>query len=263
MTEEVRRRLQLHGQRELGPPQARQQLPGGLDTALRPSSLLELQRAELGRKLRRDLHVVPIHEPPPAQLCPVAQVQVLGERVRLPASRFLHTAATPHACRPVEVEEEARAVAGPVLDGEVGVQKERLRTGEPAPPGVQVAPGGLHRAHGGIRERRDQPQQQVRRRYEIGVQDQEEVAPGQVGAGRQRPRLEARPVGPPDMTHINAPCAPAGGPRGGQRRGLVGGIVQDLDLQPAARPFQAAGGIHQALHHVRLVVDRELHRHRR
>src|SRR6266478_3958631 len=46
-------------------------------------------------------------------------------------------------------------------------------------------------------------------------------------------------------------------------RGLVVGVVEDLDLQPVRGIVESAGGADQPLDDVHLVVDRELHRHPR
>ncbi|GAA4387758.1 hypothetical protein GCM10023186_33710 [Hymenobacter koreensis] len=42
---------------------------------------------------------------------------------------------------------------------------------------------------------------------------------------------------------------------------FVGGIVEHLNVQPLARIIQGGGGVNHALHHIQLVINRELHRY--
>ncbi len=49
----------------------------------------------------------------------------------------------------------------------------------------------------------------------------------------------------------------------GEGMGIVGGIVQHLDLEQLARIIDFGGFLKQALHHVTLVVNRKLHGHAR
>ena len=66
------------------------------------------------------------HEPPAAQLRAVAEVEIFGQRVVLPAAGVVDRGAPPDAGRAVEVEEAAGAVAPAVLEHEVRVEQDRL-----------------------------------------------------------------------------------------------------------------------------------------
>jgi hypothetical protein len=70
---------------------------------------LHLQSLDRGGDLSGHRNVVEIYEAPADHLRAVAQIEVLGERIALPATGALQTGPPPHARGPVEVEE---AVAG-------------------------------------------------------------------------------------------------------------------------------------------------------
>ena len=96
---EVKRRLQLHGQRSGGAPDLGKELPRDLDRALHPTVLLRLERVHLDRKLGRAAHLRREDEPPSAELGPVAEVEILRQRIGLPSARvhdaFRRTPAVP------------------------------------------------------------------------------------------------------------------------------------------------------------------------
>ena len=83
---EVEERLDLDRQRQVRLQDARQELAAGLDRALGPAVLLGLEGVHLDRHLRRRDEVRQEHEPPAAQLRAVGEVEVLGQRVVLPAA---------------------------------------------------------------------------------------------------------------------------------------------------------------------------------
>ena len=64
----------------------RQQLAAGLDRALGPAVLLRLEGVHLDRKLGRHDDVREEEELPAAQLGAIAEVEILGQRVVLPAA---------------------------------------------------------------------------------------------------------------------------------------------------------------------------------
>ena len=130
----------------------RQQLLRHLHRALGPAELLRLERRHLDGQLggRRDLGQV--DELPAAQLRPVRQVHVLGQRVVLPVARVGDRRPPPHPGGAVEVEEAARPVAAGVLHDEVPVQHQRLHLGQRREVAVDVLPAALHDRHLGIDE---------------------------------------------------------------------------------------------------------------
>src|SRR5439155_16782190 len=71
-----------------------------------------------------------VDKPRAGELCPLAQIHVLGQRVVLPPAGILDGGTPPDAGGAVEIEEPAAAVARGVLDDEVAVEEDGLRLGE-------------------------------------------------------------------------------------------------------------------------------------
>jgi hypothetical protein len=100
---------------------------------------LGLERPHLDRELSGRNRIVDEHEAPAAQLRPVGQVEVLGQRVVLPTARIVDARAPPDPRGAVEVEKPARPVARRVLDDEMAVQ-QRLRRRPRSAGGIGVLP---------------------------------------------------------------------------------------------------------------------------
>ena len=165
----------LDAKRQVGAQNARQQLAAGLNRALRPAVLLRLERVHLHRHFRRRDEIRHEHELPAPELRAITEVEVLGERVVLPAARIIDRRAAPDACRPVEVEETAAAMAAAVLEDEMPVEKDRLDLREQRVVLVDVAPPRLHHADPGIPEMRHQADEEVLRRNEVRVENPDEL----------------------------------------------------------------------------------------
>ena len=155
VAEQVSRSLRLDRQAVRAPPYARKKKTRGLDAALGPTLLLDLDGAHIGRQLAGHLDAGGEYEAPPGELSPIAQIQVFCQRLGPPTAGRLYALAPPHPGRPVRVEEQPRAEASLMLDPEVSVQQERLCTREPVVALVQVAPRRLHHADVRIGERRE------------------------------------------------------------------------------------------------------------
>src|SRR6185436_19747886 len=84
------------------------------------------------------------HEPPAFQLRAVAEIEIFGERIVLPAARVIDRLAPPHAGGAVEIEEAAGAIAAAMLQDEVGVQQNRLNLGQQRVVAIEVTPARLH-----------------------------------------------------------------------------------------------------------------------
>jgi len=125
---------------------AGQDLAARLHRPLGPAVLLGLEGVHLHRQFAGNLHLGQEEEALALQLGPVAQIQVLGEGVVLPAAGLADGRFTPDAGGAVEVEEAARAVAGGVLDDEVGFEEDGLDAGQKRVGPVEVAPAQLHHA---------------------------------------------------------------------------------------------------------------------
>src|SRR5262249_51385358 len=152
--------------------------------------LLRLEGVHLDRQLRRRDQVGEEEEPPAAQLRAVAQVQILSERVVLPAARIVDRNPAPDARRAVEVEEAARAVAGAVLEHEVAVEQHGLDTREQRVVLIEVAPAGLDERQLRVLEVAHRPPEKIRWWHEVRVEDGDVLAARDPEAGVERARLE-------------------------------------------------------------------------
>ena len=85
-------------------------------------------------------------EAPALELRAVAEVEILGQRVVLPAAGVLDAGAPPEAGRAVEIEEPSAAAAGGLFEQEMPVEEHRLHAREQGIGAVQVAPARLDHA---------------------------------------------------------------------------------------------------------------------
>src|SRR5271165_6495126 len=248
---------------DLRPQYLRQVFLGTLDEALCPARLLGFERGHLDGQLRGTLHVLQVAELPSLQLRTVAQVGVFGEGIVFPAAGIVDRLAPPHSRGAVEVEEHSGARAPAVLQHKVAVQQDGLDLGQKRVVAVQVRPAGLHHADLGVGKVVDHFHQPLRRGREIGVEDGDKLASGDLQAGIERTCLVAFAIGAMVIADVVAQRRVAidHGLRNLDR--LVGGIIQHLDFQLFARVFQLADAVHQAINHVLFVEDWQLDRNPR
>ena len=112
--------------------------------------LLRLEGVHLHRHFGRRDDVRHEDEAPAVELRAVAEVEIFGERVVLPAAGVGDGRAAPDAGGAVEVEEPPGAVAAAVLEHEVTVEQNRLDLRQQRVVVVDVAPARLHHADSGI-----------------------------------------------------------------------------------------------------------------
>ena len=91
----------------------------------------------------------------------------------------------------------------------------------------------------------------------------DELALGDLEAGVERAGLVARAVGAVEVHGVDAAVAEALDVGAHEGRGLVGRVVEDLDLERVGRVVHLRDGIEEARGHRRLVEERELDRHDR
>src|SRR5689334_11243165 len=127
---EVEERLDLCGDRNLRFQDARQKLDARLDATLRPAALLRLERIHFHRNLARCHDVRQEDEAPAQELRAITEVEILGQRVVLPAARRLDRGAAPHAGSPIEVEEPTRPASTAMLEDEMPIELDRLDLGQ-------------------------------------------------------------------------------------------------------------------------------------
>src|SRR3989304_1479638 len=97
----------------------------------------------------------------------------------------------------------------------------------------------------------------------VGVEDGNEISPGPRQALRQGAGFEACSVPAADVLDVQAFGPQPRNQPADNGRGLVGRVVQNLDLQAVARIVELRYGAHHAFRNVELVVDRHLHREAR
>ena len=114
--------------------------------------LLRLEGVHLDRQLRRRDVIGQEDELPAAQLRAIAEIEIFGQRVVLPAAGVADRLAPPDARRAVEVEEAPAAIAAAMLEHEVRVEKDRLDLGEERVVLVDVPPPRLHHRDFGVAE---------------------------------------------------------------------------------------------------------------
>src|SRR4051812_10438681 len=122
----MEKRLSFHAERNVGSQNFRQELPARLDRTLRPAMLLRLERVHLDRNLRRRDDIGQEDEPPASELGAIAQIEIFGQRVVLPAAGVGDDDASPDTCGAVEVEEPSGTIASTVLEHEMAVEQNRL-----------------------------------------------------------------------------------------------------------------------------------------
>ena len=207
------------------------------------------------RELGRDAHLVAQDEAPARHLRPVADVEVLDQRVVMPSARFLECLSAPQPRRSVELEEPAATIPSPLLHQEVAVEQQRLGAGQPRFVLVEVVPARLNHADTGIVHRGKEVLEESGRGDEIGVEDEDLVAGRRFETRGEGARLVAVAVGAVEDGDVDAFFPPFAGSPPGKGGGVVGGVVEDLDLEEVAGVGEAAGGVYEALDDVLLVVD--------
>ena len=255
--------LELDAPRLGRAPEAAQHLKGGLGGAPGPAELLGAQGVEVHRQLGGRLDVEEEAELPAVELGAIAQVQVFGERVALPAASVVDALASPHPGGAVEIHEASGPVTHVLLDGKMGVEAESLDPRQERVVGVEVAPAGLHHPDPRILEVGDEPLEEIRRGQEVGVEDRDEVALGQLQAVLQGAGFVALAVGAADVDDVEAALLPVANAPHSQGRRLVGRDVEHLDVEAVAGIDQPGARIDEPLDDERFVVERQLDRHMR
>ncbi len=147
-----------------------------------------------------------------------------------------------------------------MLDREVAVEQDRFDLGEHRVVAVHVAPARLHHRELRLGEIGHRAAQEVGRRDEIGVEDGDELARRRFQSFLQRAGLESFAVVAVQVDDRDAEVAIALDAIARDELRLVGRIVEHLNLEELARVIELRHGFDEALDHVALVVDRELHR---
>lgn len=260
---EVGSRFHFHIKRYLCAPDGGQYFFADLDGPLGPAVLLALETVHVDRKFSRGFDLIEEDETPALELGAVAEIHVFGQCVVLPTSGISDARFAPDPAGAIEGEESARAVACGLLQFQMAVEKHGLDAGQHVECAVQVAPSGLDHPNVGIGEVMDGFFEQFRFWHEIGVQNQKVFALGGFGAVFQCSRLEPGAIGAVDVFRIETALFQAINTGPADVHGLVGGIIEQLDLDFVLRVIKSGNRIEQAVHDVHFIEDRKLHGHQR
>src|SRR5438876_3909237 len=88
--------------------------------------LLRLEAVHVHWQLGRGDNICKIDKFPACELGAIAKVQVLAQRVSLPASTLFNTRTPPETCGPIEIEKPPAAAARRLLQQKMPIQKNRL-----------------------------------------------------------------------------------------------------------------------------------------
>jgi len=166
----------------------------------------------------------------------------------------------PQAGGAVEVDEQPGAGAGQAFHHEVAIEEQGLGAGQQGVVAVEVGPASLHDCHPRVGEVMHRALEKVGMGHEVGVEDGHDVGLGGAQPVLQRAGFEAATVGSVDVLHVEAAVGPVRHRLLHDAHRLVGGIVQDLNVELVFGVVQLAGGVEDPGAHVHLVVHGELHR---
>ncbi len=258
--EQVKGRMQFGAQWQLGVEYFAQVFARCLGCAFGPAELLALYGAHIGGELGWGIEVFEKFEAPAFQLGAVAQIEVLGKGIALPAASFVDGAATPDAGGAVEIDEVASRVATLLLDGKVGVQGKCLELGEHGVIPIDVLPPRLHHADTGILKMGDRREQKVGMRQKVCVKDGDEFAFGALKTFFECAGFKSLAIAAVQVHDVYPALLPLSHLLGHDARGLVGGVVEHLDLHATLWVLKHRNRIDQALNYIHFIVDRQLHR---
>ena len=239
---------------EMGAPDRPDQLAGALGEALVPAVLLGPPGGQPVGQLARHPDAEKDRGAPALEMDAIAEVEILGQGIGMPAPGIIDGAPAPQAASAVEGHVEIGPGPRALLDGEMRVQRQRLGAGQEILPRVQMLPARLDQ--GQLRfgqQREDAAGEEIARGQEIGVEDGDELGIGLGEAVAQRPRLEARAIGAPHELGVDPPGAHPLHGDAGELGGVVGAVVQHLDLQPILGPVDRGRGLDQPVDDVALV----------
>ena len=148
----------------------------------------------------------------------------------LPAAGVGNHLLAEYAGRSVEIEEIARARPRSVLQNEMAVQQHGFHFGQEAVVAVQIAPTGLHHPDVRVGEIVDGPLEKIGRRAEVRIENGDELSGGRLQPFLEGPGFKPGPVRPVVVFDGIAESVVARHQGFGERRRIVVGIVQHLNL---------------------------------
>ena len=199
-----------------------------------------------------------VRDTPPRELRAVAQVEIFGDRVVLPAAGIRDALRAQHGASAVEAEEEASVVAAGLLDGELRVESHHRRACERRVLLVEIAPARLGNADLRIAHVRKHRANEVVRNHEVRVEERDVLGRRVPQPVLERAALVTLAISAVDMRDVEALRAVAIDEAARELDGVVGGIVEELDREQLARIVELGRRAKEPGEHIALVVDREL-----
>ena len=145
-----------------------------------------------------------------------------------------------------------------MFQNKVAVQQDGLNAGQHAVVAVEVRPASLHHANGRVGEMVDDFHQPVCWGNEVGVEDGDELTLGGFEAGVEGSGFESVPICPVNIGDRVAESGVTGYDLRRHLLRLVGGVVQELNVELIFRVVDGADGFNQAVDDELLVEDGQL-----
>src|ERR1043166_7029605 len=140
--------------------------------------LLRFEAIHIDWKFRRCDHIRQKNEFPPDELGAIAQIEIFGKRVMLPAAGIDNARFSPEPCRAIEIEETSAPTPGGLFQKQMAVQEHGLNAGEQRVSPIQMSPPRLDHPDLRVGEEMDRVPEQIAAWNEIRVEDANEFAFG-------------------------------------------------------------------------------------
>src|SRR5262249_48202108 len=176
----------------------------------------------------------------------------------LPAAGFSDRLAAPDSSGAIEIEEGAASGASAMLDDKVAIEQYGFDLCEQRVVAVEIGPASLHHADRRILEVRNRAAEEIGFGEKVSVEDTNEFAPRGLKAILQCTGLEAGTIGAVDVLDWQTLRGETLDAIAGHLLRLVGGVVQNLNVQQLARIVETRDGFDEAFDHVALIENREL-----
>ena len=137
----------------------------------------------------------------------------------------------------------------------MAVEQHGLHLGEEVEVAVEVSPAGLHHADFFVGEVMHCLFEEVLGDDEVGIEDGDQFARGRGDAGLESTSFVALTIVAMAILHIEATLYVTGDEGRSVSGGLVGRVVENLDLEKAVRVTDFAGALEQAFHHIKLIEE--------
>src|SRR5215475_1261508 len=255
---QVKYRLVFGKPMTVRPKKGRNDFAGCLDGTFGPPKLLRFKCGDLYGKFSWAGDLQNIFQLPTGQLSPVTQVHILCQSVGLPSTRIYDRLPPPDPCSAVKVKEEPTPAPGSLLDGKVSVDPDGLSSGQQRVIGIRVPPTCLHHSDFRISEIGNRFAQEIRRGNKVRVKDSQKFSSSSLHSFPECPCFKTMPVISPDVNYRQALLSIARSKGMRNFRGIVSGVVEELNFQPVARVIKRANSLKEPANHIALIVDREL-----